>query len=259
MEPTHYVIAIVGGFLAGIINTLAGNGSAITLTILTEVIGLPGNMANGTNRVGIMAQGISSLFNYKKNDKLHIARGKHIIIPTVIGAIIGVLVAVWVSNEQFKSIFRFLMIIILVILLVNPKKWLIPDGGKPILPPAIMTVVFLLLGFYGGFIQMGMGVYFLATMVLLAKYNIAESNVLKIVVVSIYTVIVLAIFQYNGLVDWKVGGIMAIGQASGGWFGASFASNYPKADLWAYRLLIFVVIAAVIKMFELHTYLPFFN
>ena len=204
------MIAIVGGFFAGIINTLAGNGSAITLTILTEVIGLPGKLANGTNRVGIMAQGISSLINYKKNDKLHFDKGKHIIIPAVIGAIGGVLVAVWVSNEQFKSIFRFLMIVVLVVLLVNPKKWLVPDEGPPLLPPFLMTIVFLLLGFYGGFIQMGMGVYFLATMVLLAKFNIAESNVIKVVVVSIYTILVLAIFQYNGLIDWKVGAILAL-------------------------------------------------
>ena len=50
LEYYHYIIAIVGSALAGAINTLAGNGSAITLTILTELLGLPGNMANGTNK-----------------------------------------------------------------------------------------------------------------------------------------------------------------------------------------------------------------
>ena len=56
LEVYHYVIAIVGGLFAGILNTLAGNGSAITLTILTELLQLPGNLANGTNRVGIVIQ-----------------------------------------------------------------------------------------------------------------------------------------------------------------------------------------------------------
>jgi uncharacterized membrane protein YfcA len=59
MEWYIYPIAVLGGFVAGIINTLAGNGSAITLSILTEVIGLPGNLANGTNRVGVLMQGIA--------------------------------------------------------------------------------------------------------------------------------------------------------------------------------------------------------
>ena len=55
-----YLLALVGSFVAGAINTLAGNGSAITLTILTEVLGLPGTVANGTNRVGIATQSLAS-------------------------------------------------------------------------------------------------------------------------------------------------------------------------------------------------------
>ena len=54
MDTFQYVIVISGGILAGIINTLAGNGSAITLTILSEMMGLPGNIANATNRIGIV-------------------------------------------------------------------------------------------------------------------------------------------------------------------------------------------------------------
>ena len=50
----HMIIAVAGAFAAGVINALAGNGSVITLTILTELIGLPGNVANGTNRVGVL-------------------------------------------------------------------------------------------------------------------------------------------------------------------------------------------------------------
>lgn len=68
MDWLQITIAITGGLFAGIINTLAGNGSAITLTILTEVLGLPGNVANGTNRIGILAQGMASVrFFWKHN------------------------------------------------------------------------------------------------------------------------------------------------------------------------------------------------
>ena len=42
------LLAVAGSFLAGVINTLAGNGSAITLAFMTEVMGMPGNLANGT-------------------------------------------------------------------------------------------------------------------------------------------------------------------------------------------------------------------
>ena len=37
----EYILAMTGSFIAGAINTLAGNGSVITLSILTGLIGLP--------------------------------------------------------------------------------------------------------------------------------------------------------------------------------------------------------------------------
>ena len=64
-----------------------------------------------------------------------------------------------------------------------------------------------------------------------------------------YTVLVIIIFQLQGLIDWKIGGIIAIGQTAGGYLTARFASSYPKANVWAHRVLVVVVILAVVKLF----------
>lgn len=245
-----YVIAIIGGFLAGIINTLAGSGSAITLTILTELLGLPGNMANGTNRVGVLTAGLAGTAAFYKNGKLNINKSKRYTIPTVIGAIAGTILAVWVSNEQFKTVFQYLMILMLFIILIKPKRWLQETDDKNALSVWIAIPLFLALGFYGGFIQMGMGVFYLASMVLVAKYNIIEGNAVKTFVVAVYTIIAVAIFQYKGLIDWYLGGVLAIGQTVGGWLTATYASKYENAGIWAYRLLITMVIFAIFKLFN---------
>ena len=50
----QFGLIIVGGFLAGVMNTLAGYGSMISLSLLMDVIGLPPNVANGTNRVNVL-------------------------------------------------------------------------------------------------------------------------------------------------------------------------------------------------------------
>lgn len=255
MEPHIYAIIILGGLVAGFINTLAGNGSAITLTILTELLGMPGNYANGTNRVGVIANGIVSSGTFYKNGKLKLDRGLPYIVPTVIGAIAGVFVAIMVSNEQFKMVFRFLMVIMLVVILVRPKRWL-QATDTSVKPNLWITIpLFLGLGFYGGFIQMGMGIFFLAAMVLGAKFSIIEANGVKAFVVMLYTIVVIAIFQWQGLIDWKVGGLLAIGQMIGAWIAATFASKYPKADFYAYVLVVIVVLLAIVKMFNLHTFL----
>ena len=67
MEWYLYVAVIVAGFLCGFINTLAGSGSLVTLPLLI-FIGLPANIANGTNRVAILLQnivGVSSFHQQK--------------------------------------------------------------------------------------------------------------------------------------------------------------------------------------------------
>lgn len=253
MDAYIYVIAIAGGAAAGFINTLAGNGSAITLAILIDLMGLPGNLANGTNRLGVMGNSIVASWVFYKNGKLKLDRSWPYIIPTVLGAAIGVFTAVKVSNEQFEFVFHTLLIVMLIVIMVQPKRWL-RETDTTVKPNLWLVVpVFLALGFYGGFIQMGMGVFFLAAMVLGARFSIIESNSVKVFVVMLYTVIVLAIFQWKGLIDWKIGMVLALGQVVGAWFAANFASKYPKANLFAYLLVVVVVLFSVGKfLYELY-------
>ena len=249
LEIHHYLLVIVGSFVAGFINTLAGNGSAITLTILTELLQLQGNIANATNRVGIVFQSSASTFAFYKNGKLDVKNNWQPILFISIGAIAGIFLAIWVSNEQFRQVFRFMMVVMLFAILIKPKRWLQKTDPTKKMNPWIGIPLFLLLGFYGGFIQMGMGVMFLIVMVLVAKNNIIDANVLKSFIVALYTIVAVAIFHWQGLIDWKIGGLMAIGQTAGGWWTAQFASKYPQADVWAYRVLIVVVVGAILNMF----------
>jgi uncharacterized protein len=251
LEWLHLFIVLFGSMLAGSVNTLAGNGSAITLTILTELLGLPGNLANGTNRIGIFTQSIAGSFAFYRNGKLDIYRSRWPILLTIAGAVLGVLVAVNVSNEAFRNVFRFLMVVMFFIILVKPKRWLRQTDPSKQTNPWIAVPLYLGLGFYGGFIQMGMGVFFLATMVLYARYSLIDANAVKIFVVGAYTSIVILVFQYQGLIDWRIGLMMAVGQTIGGYSTAHVASRFERANVWAHRLLVVVVLIAIAKLFDL--------
>ncbi|MEY3052746.1 MAG: hypothetical protein RLY31_2531 [Bacteroidota bacterium] len=245
---TNLLIALSGSFLAGIINTLAGNGSAITLTILTEVMGLPGNVANGTNRIGIATQSIAAARTFQRHGKLDWKRNRLLIITTTFGALIGAWTAIQVSNEQFRAVFRFLMVFMLIVLLVKPERWLRASDLHHRPSHWIAVPAFLALGFYGGFIQMGMGIFFLAVMVLGARYSLLEANAVKSLLIAVYTTLVILLFQGQGLIDWKTGAVMAVGQTLGGWLAARIASRHPSADRWAYRLLVVIVVAAILRL-----------
>jgi len=252
---TEYCIAIVGGIVAGSMNTLAGYGSVITLTILMDLLGLPPNIANGSNRVNVLSGVVASGVGFYKNGKLDLTKGGPIILLTLLGAIVGIWLAVTISDDNFKSVFKYLVVVLLVVLLARPKRWLREHSEPHNMPIWQMVLVFVPLGFYGGFIQMGMGLFFVAATVLIGRYSIIESNALKVSVVGLYTVLSLVIFHVNGLVDWKAGALVGIGAAIGGYFTADIASRYKNANLWAYRLLVVIIVAILLRSFGVLEYI----
>ena len=224
MTSYEIFLAIIGGFIAGCINTLAGNGSVLTLGFLTEIMGMPGNLANGTNRIGIFIQGLASLEAFQRNKKIPLKETWHYLVIGIIGAIIGALVAIRISPDGFKEVYKYLVL-------------------------SLLIPVFLALGFYGGFIQMGMGIFFLAVMVYVAKLPIIEANAVKVLMVTSYTIIVIGIFHVMGYVDWKIGGTIALGQGAGGWITAHTVSKIPNADKVAYYFLIAIMIFTLLHLF----------
>lgn len=246
----QYILAILGGALAGVINTLAGNGSVITLSILTEVIGLEAGIANGTNRVGIFFQTAGTTAGFAKNKMVDFSRAKLPIITTILGSIAGVILVLNTSNENFLFVFKYMMVVMLVIILIKPERWLKKDNLIVNTSKWISIPLFFIIGFYGGFIQMGAGVFILAVLVLISKYNIMQANVLKSVIVMIYIGIVMVIFAWKGLIDWKIGGILALGQTLGGYLSAAYLSKVANIDKWSYWLLIVIVVLAIFSQFE---------
>jgi len=86
--------------------------------------------------------------------------------------------------------------------------------------------------------------------VLRRKINIIDANALKTIIIALYTIVVVYLFHRNGFIEWKLGLTVAIGQSIGGYLTANFASRYPDADRWAYRLLVVVIIFALLSAFD---------
>lgn len=245
----HFVIAFTGAFFAGIINALAGNGSVITLTVLTELLGLPGNIANGTNRVGVLMNAAGAMTGFRGKREIEYSRYWKYILPVIFGAIVGTIVATYVTHAQFMGVFRFLMIVMLIVILVKPERWLIAHAEKSILPGWVVWPMMLLLGFYGGFIQMGMGIFYLAVLVLVARLPMIESNTIKAITVGSFTLIAVIIFAWADQIIWTIGLVMGAAQFLGGWMAAHYASKIPGASKVAYIVLIIAVSLSVLKLF----------
>jgi len=197
-----------------------------------------------------------SALTFYKNEKLDLKKGKWHIIAVATGAIIGILIASDFNDQQFKTLFNYLLIPILIVILVNPKKFINPDRESLPISNYIIIPILFVFGLYAGLIQVGFGLLFLIVAVIMAKYDLIEANALKSAIVAIYTVLAISIFHFNGLINWKYGLMIAVSQGFGGYLAAQYASNLKNANKYAYYLLITIVLAVIIKNFQLWKWLP---
>ena len=119
MDLSWYIYPLFfAGLLAGFINTLAGNGSVFTLSLLL-FSGMPAGLANGTNRVGALVQCIVSMATFRKSNQFKplLKNSAVLMAPAFIGAVIGANSAINIPDETLTKVIGYLMIFMLGIVL----------------------------------------------------------------------------------------------------------------------------------------------
>ncbi len=253
MEIWHIPVVFIVGIIAGFINTLAGGGSLLTLPILI-FLGLPTAIANGTNRIAIIAQCAFAVAGFKRKGVSNFKLSILFSIPGVLGAIIGAQIAVDISDILFKRVLAIIMMLVLGLILWNPaKRWHVnrqASGDNPVSlgrNQLITTmIVFFFIGIYGGFIQVGVGFIIIAALTTITGFNLVVTNSHKVFIAGTYTIFALIVFAFNGKVCWTIGLFLASGMGLGGWIGSHWA--VAKGERWIRLVLTICVVAMVIKL-----------
>ncbi|MEM6804249.1 MAG: sulfite exporter TauE/SafE family protein, partial [Bacteroidota bacterium] len=124
LSAGQWILFSLAGLLTGVINTLAGSGSLITLPVFIFICGLPADVANGTNRIGALFQSATGVRAFQKEGELKLKGIVWIAIPIVLGAAVGAKIAVELDEQMMNYSIAALMVFMLIVLLVNPKKWI---------------------------------------------------------------------------------------------------------------------------------------
>jgi uncharacterized protein len=246
----YHVLAVLGvGLAAGFINTVAGGGSSITLPMLM-FLGLPANVANGTNRIAILLQSIVGVGTFKQNKVLSLNEGWRLSVPSALGALAGALAAIELSDSVMRWIITVLMVGMLLLVIFNPEAWIKHQAGEVAAKAGwSQYLIFFLIGFYGGFIQVGVGFLLLAGLVMGSGLNLVRANALKVLIVLVYTVIALAIFWANNQVHLWMGLLLGAGSMAGAWAGAHFTIRGGAA--YVRYFLIFMLLVMILKLLEI--------
>ncbi len=241
-----YIIpALIGvGFAAGFINTVAGGGSMLTLPLLM-FLGLPANIANGTNRIAILFQNIIGVNTFRKNKILNLKKDYRLAIPATAGSIIGAMFAVELNEAIMQKVIAVVMVIMLFMVVFKPESRLKAKADRQAAKPSVLQyIIFFVIGLYGGFIQLGIGFLLIAGLVWGCGFDLIKTNAVKVFIILSYTIFALAIFIWNRQVDFASGLILASGNMTGAWFGAKFTIK-GGAKYVRYILIIALVIVTV--------------
>ncbi|WP_028022841.1 sulfite exporter TauE/SafE family protein [Enterovibrio calviensis] len=235
-------LLIVLGFVAGIINTLAGGGSNLTIPALI-VLGMPAEVANATNRVGVLMQSVSGVAGFRHHKRLENTDLVAILIPTFIGGAAGAVAAAWLPSSIIKPLLLGTMLLMAFVMLIKPSL-VSPDADEPFrlvkdTPSSLIGL--LIAGFYGGFVQAGVGFVLLAALCGTLRYDLVRGNALKLVCTLAFTSISLVIFIWHDLILWLPGLLLAIGSMVGAWLAVKFAIKAnPNTLKWFLFLMTLV-------------------
>ena len=236
------IILLFVGIIAGFLNVTAGGGSILTLPTLI-FLGLESSVANGTNRVAILVQNISAVYSFKREKYQDLKASFIISLFTLPGAIFGALLAVKLDDEIFQKILGIIMIAIILSMFI-PQKQTNSTGNSKLSFPTVVSMFGI--GFYGGFIQVGVGFLIMASLKYLMKLNLVLVNMHKVFVVLIYTIPALIIFIVTDNVNWFLGLSLAAGNALGGWWGAKM--SVKKGEGFIKGVLIIAILIMALKL-----------
>ncbi len=250
MEWYMYLAVIAAGLFAGFVNTLAGSGSLITLPLLM-FLGLPANVANGTNRIGVLVQSVVSSISFRKQKLYTVDEGLWMSVPAIAGALLGSLIAVKINERIMELLIGGLLIFMFFVILYKPEQWVRDHARSVTLRHRFwVPVIFFFIGIYGGFIQAGVGFFLLAALVLGAGLGLTRANAHKVLIVAAMTSIALVVFIISDQVYYLYGIILAVGQGVGAWLGSKVAVSWGPGVVRV--ILLVAIMASAVKLTGLY-------
>lgn len=231
-----WVAYLVGGFVAGAINSVAGGGSMVTFPTMLA-FGMAPLTANATNAVALIPGSAGAFWGYR--DVLAGSRSLLLAmaVPSVAGGVLGAWLALRTGDARFKALVPWLLLAATALFAlqgpVSRRMRLVDDGARSPWSWAGLVVFQLGVATYGGFFGAGMGILILAALGLMGVRDIHRANGLKNLAAVCINGVATVTFVVGGRVVWSVAAAVAVGAVVGGVAGAGVARRVgQRAVRW---------------------------
>jgi hypothetical protein len=245
MAETWYLPILFGtGFIAGLVDSIAGGGGLITIPVLMSV-GLDPRAVLGTNKLQATFGSASAAWHYARAGAVAMPDCTRGFIITFIAAAIGAGLVQQLPNDVLAKMIPVLLIVVALYSLLRPK--LGESDTRPRIGRMRFDLIFgLSIGLYDGFFGPGTGTFWAMAFVLVLGFNFTKATAYTKVMNFASNLSSLCLFLAIGQVHLVPGMTMGLGQLLGARVGSRMVI---KHGAWLIRpIFITVVMALTVKL-----------
>ena len=250
MEILFLLLACLAAFMAGILNSLAGGGSFITLPALL-FIGIPPVLANTTSAAVLLPGYLGSVFGFKKTYKtIQIRSLIPLLIITLIFSVGGAYLLINSSDEFFLKFIPLLIMAATLLFIINPSyEEEIEKSNSTLLKKFGLSLI----STYGGYFNGGLGIALLSVLSLDSEFSLKQISAIKSSLSLMITLVSVSIFFLNDFIVWSYVFFMMIFSILGGFLGARVTEALPTVYVRRFIILVGVLLSLSLM------YLNYFN
>jgi len=246
LELWQGALLIAVGIVGGFVNVMAGGGSLITVPVMV-FMGLPGPVANGTNRIAILAQNLTAIVTFARRGFSDYKLSLTLAACAIPGALAGALVGTQLEGVWFNRALALIMVAVMLVMYFDKGTTEQSQDHQPTRRQLLNGHLLMVgAGFWGGFIQLGVGFILMPILNRVMGLDLVRTNMHKVFIIAVYTVVALSVFASQIELMWVVGIVLALGNAIGGYLGAHFAVT--KGEGLIRLVLNLVLVAFIIKL-----------
>jgi uncharacterized protein len=229
MLTTYLIIKIVlvccAGFIAAIIDSIAGGGGLITVPALLAA-GVPPHMALGTNKFCSTPAAFSSVLQFMKSKKTNMELLKYLVPFTLTGALLGSNSVLSIDENILRSLVLALILFVGLYTVfsksIGAENKFSGLSGRNVAAGILLAFT---LGFYDGFFGPGTGSLLLFGFIKVFGFDFVNAAGNAKVLNFTSNIAALAIFAFHGQIDFLIAFPMALSMILGARLGTVLAIN----------------------------------
>jgi hypothetical protein len=207
--------------------------------------GVEPKIAVATNMFGLTFMSIGATIPFLRQGAVDVKRVSPLIILTLIGSALGALLVGLISSKTIPIIVSVSMIAVTIFTLFKRDAGVAKIENPSTNSLIIVYILTFLLGIYGGLYSGGYVTMLTATFVAFFGMTFSEAVASTKLINVFSSLVATIIFMWQGLVDYKLGVILAVVMFVGAYVGAHVVTKLN--DLWLKRIFIATVLILALK------------